>query len=265
MKERTGVGHMNNLLKSSLAVVFITVGLLASQLTGIGPAFATATSSCPSVSYNAPFWLWVKSANDVYGVRAPVEMRTDGGLCVPGSGSEDSFAAAWIGIQQQVGNGITQIGFINLYGSGWCRFWAIGTGLAHVYDCGGTSNSHYVYFEINRYYDSPTRTYRYAIYDCGEAGGYGNCTAKDGSQAAYGNPEGVIAAETDYGCTVQIMGTASSPTHYGTTSNPVEGFVTSWLSRTWGGKQTEGDCTSDYIGKSVTGGFVTWDSRNSSR
>jgi len=58
------------------------------------------------------------------------------------------------------------------------------------------------------------------------------------------------------------MGSPSAPVHYGSSANPVEGYVTSWGSgRSWS-RQTEGDCTSDYEGKQVTGGMVTWDSRN---
>jgi hypothetical protein len=254
---------VNKSVKASIAAMMVAAGLLVSQLVGLRPALAV-NPPCPSFRTSAPFWLWTRSDVAVFGIRAPVQMRTNGLLCLPVS--DLPFAAAWIGIQQEVGNGITQIGFVHHYNSSgvgvYCRFWAIGTGSPHFYDCGGTPNGKYVFFKIKRYYDTPTRTYRYAVDDCGEAGGYGSCTVKSGSQAAYGNPEGIVAAETNYGCTIRIMGSGSAPTHYGTSSYPVQGYVTTWATRTWSSKQTEGDCTSYYGGKKVTGGMVTWDTRN---
>ncbi|MGH3496728.1 MAG: hypothetical protein ACRDP1_04605 [Nocardioidaceae bacterium] len=195
-----------------------------------------------------------------------MEIRIDGALCTPAS--DDPFAASWIAIQQRSGTGITQIGFDHHYssdGSGiWCRFWAIGTGFPHFYACGGTPDENYVYFQIVRFYLSKLG-YFYQIADCGQSGGYGNCTVRNESQGAYSNPEGAIAAETDFGCAVRIMGSSPAPTHYGSGPNPTEGMVNSWDIRTWSDKQTEGDCTSDYTGQkvpNVAGVFATWDSRN---
>jgi hypothetical protein len=237
------------------------LGLL-DLLAGISPALA-ANPACPSLYYNAPFWTWARSTNDVYGVRAPVNLVNDAQLC--GTLSQDPFAAAWIALQDQSSNGITQIGFerdYNLQGTGHeCRFWAIGTGYAHDYDCAGTSSGTYVYFQIYRYYNVSNHQYQYSVQDCGTSGGYGNCTTESSSQAAYGTPEAAVAAETDYGCTVVIMGSASNPTHYGTSANPIQGLASVWGTRGWGSSR-EGGCASDYEGQTVTGGMATWDSRN---
>lgn len=243
---------MNRWVKASMAVMVVAASVLASQVSGVSPALAVSCSG----GYSAPFWSWTRSDEAVYGVRAPVELRRDGSLC--GTNSDKPFAAAWIAIQNQAATSIAQIGFIHHYNSSnenrWCRFWAIDGGIPNFYDC-STSNGTYVYFRIKQ-----LSTY-YNIEDCGTAGGYSNCTLKNDSQHAYTQPEGVVAAETDYSCVIRIMGSASAPVHYGSSANPVEGYVSSWGTRTWS-RQTEGDCTSDYEGKQVTGGMVTWDSRN---
>ncbi|HEV2452407.1 MAG TPA: hypothetical protein VGS62_10840 [Streptosporangiaceae bacterium] len=125
------------------------------------------------------------------------------------------------------------------------------------------SDGTYVYFQIQQYYDPVTHQHLYDIYDCGTGGGYGSCTSLNASQMAYSNPEGVVAAETNYGCTVRIMGSASAPQHYGSNANPVEGFVTVWATRSpWSYVSSANVCPTDYHGALVTGGMVTWDSRN---
>jgi hypothetical protein len=214
------------------AIVTAVCGILLAPLVSPAtPAFAAACSG----STSAPYWLWTRTAFDVYGVRAPVQARNDGGLC--GSRADDPFAAGWIGIQQESGSGITQIGYEKDFDANsvahWCRFWAIGTGFPHDYGTCNTTDDTFIYFEIVRYYDTPTRTYRYNVEDCGTGGGYGNCTNKSSSQAAYGNPEGVVSAETDYGCVVHILGSDADRQNYGTSSYPVQGMdSSSWTTST---------------------------------
>lgn len=244
-----------------LAIVSVFCAILVMPLVSSAtPAFAVACSG----STSAPFWLWTRSALDVYGVRAPIQARRDGGLC--GSRADDPFTAAWIGIQQESGSGITQIGYEKDFDSNsvgrWCRFWAIGTGFPHDYGCNTDANDTFMYFKVVRYYDTPTRTYRYNVDDCGTGGGYGSCTNKSSSQAAYGNPEGIVSAETDYGCVVHIMGSGTDRQNYGTSSYPVQGMdSTSWTTRSWG--VHDAGCTSYYMRDQGPDGMRTWDTRNS--
>lgn len=249
--------------KRAFLLVTATAGLLAPSLWGVTPALA---ASCTG-GYAAPFYEWVRSANDVYGVRAPVEMRLDGGLC--GAAADYPFAASWIGIQGQSGGVITQVGvekdFNPTTGAAqYCRFWAIGTGIAHDYDCGTDNDGVYIFFRISRYYDPTTHLYYYEIDDCGTSGGYGNCTNKNDAQEAYSDPEGEVAAETDFGCVVHLLGTSARPVNYGTSSNPVQGLdSSSWATRNWAGYD-EGNCASNYMRSSNSDSMSTWDTRNSS-
>ncbi|HEY3958174.1 MAG TPA: hypothetical protein VGM53_32820 [Streptosporangiaceae bacterium] len=183
--------------------------------------------------------------------------------------SDGSFATGWIAVESNTGVDITQAGIIHEFVNGageWCRVWATGEGVQHIYDCGNPSDGTYVYFKIRRYYDTPTRTYRYNVDDCGTGGGYGSCHILNGSQAAYGNPIGIVSAETNYACTVKLMGTGSAPQNYGTSNNPIEGQTSSWGTRTWKYQSEDNGCPSDYKGAQSSGGtsavISTWDTRN---
>jgi hypothetical protein len=194
-------------------------------------------------------------------------MRLDGGLC--GTTSDDPFAANWIGIQVQSGAEITQIGVEKDFNPStgtaqYCRFWAIGAGIAHDYDCGTDNDGTYIFFQISRYYNPTTRLYYYEVGDCGTSGGYGNCTSKNGAQEAYSDPEGEVVAETDHGCVIHMLGTSARPVNYGTSSNPVQGMdSSSWATRNWAGFD-EGSCSTNYLRSSNSSDMSMWDTRNSS-
>jgi hypothetical protein len=202
----------------------------------------------------------------MYGIRAPVETSFKTILCTPTT--DNPFATGWIALEQANGPGITQAGIIHLFRNGgaqWCRVWAIGTGQANVYDCGAQSNGTFVYFLINVYTDVSGNFYD--IKDCGTAGGYGNCTVLNNAQPEYNEPLGAVSAETNnYWCTVQIMGSASAPQNYGTSTNPIEGLVSAWGPRTWNYQSQDNRCPSDYKGAQAAGStsatISTWDSRN---
>jgi hypothetical protein len=257
---------MKKCTKYWMMVTVLTVGFLGTALEGSGGASVDHpdTISCDSGGYSFDYWIWAPSTNDVEGVRAPIELRTNGELCQPTS--DEAFASPWIAIEQGNGQGITQIGFDHEFsssGSGeFCRFWAIGTGHPHDYDCASTGNNTFVFFEIEQYISGGNVFY--AVYDCGSSGGYGNCILMSGNQAAYTEPVGSVAAETDEGCPVRIMGTASAPTNYGTSANPVEGLANSSCSGHDWGSTLHQNCSSDYAGSIQTGPVLmsTWDTRN---
>jgi hypothetical protein len=209
-------------------------------------------------------WTWTASGSGEVGVRAPIQTSFDSLLC---TGSDNSaFAIGWIGIQQSNGKGISQAGIIHRWVNGsatWCRAWAIGTGAQNFYDCGNQSNGTYVYFQIYLSSNVHTGVDSYLVEDCGTGGGYGNCTVLNSEQQPpYSDPQGDVAAETNFGCTVQIMGSDSAPQNYGTSASQVQGLVDDWGTRDWGYQSGDNDCPTDYHGAQGSGTFSTWDSRN---
>jgi hypothetical protein len=248
--------------------ITVAMALLVGTLAGLVWKAIPAMAVDCTTNNSWPFYQWTRAANDVYGVRAPIQARVDGGLCgVPGGG-DDPFNAAWIAIVQAPS--IVQIGYEHDFGMNaghWCRFWAIGTGQPTDYKCGVDSNDTYLYLKIVRYYDSITHVYRYEIDDCGTGGGYGSCTAQSSSTVAYSSPAGQTASEADYTCVIHIMGSSSDRQNFGTSSYPVQGMdSSSWTTRSWGAHWDNGhtNCKDTPYGTDQgTDGMRFWDTRNS--
>lgn len=255
-------------MRRLLMAVALLLGSLAPLATGVLPVSA---DSCTGNS-GWPWYQWTRTDNQVYGVRAPLQVRLDGGLCgVPGGG-QDPVSTVWIAIVQPPD--IVQIGLIHDFGMNgghWCRVWANGTGGNRTdYDC-SDSNDAYVWFSIDRYYDASHNAYKYEIDDCGISGGYGaNCSPENSSQPAFGTPAGQTASEADYTCVIHIMGSSGDKQNLGTSNYPLEGTTdgATWFTRSWGGphwNNSDDSCGVDgYYGTdSGTDGMRFWDSRNS--
>jgi hypothetical protein len=184
-------------------------------------------------------------------------------------GPEPGFSAAWVAIENTAGSRITQIGFIHVYDSTLgvgkiCRFWAIGSGVAHEYGCGNQTDDVYTWFKILKQYNADTKAYYYNIYDCG-TGSYNGCTSKNASEAAYASAFGLVAAETDFGrsaCTVRIMGASSDKQKFATTNNPIEGLHD--VGGIWDTKPLGGSgATCPHYGEEFTTSTMrSWDDRN---
>src|SRR5215471_1845478 len=130
------------------------IALLAVILPGLPLGDAPASARIPTCPARALHdWTggtWEPGDHDVFGVRAPVEARKDGQVCA-NAPREEGHADAWIAITNNNSNGITQAGIIHVYNQSlghaqWCKFWAIGTGRDHIYNCHVTNNTFY-YFE----------------------------------------------------------------------------------------------------------------------
>lgn len=259
---------MSKWIRASIAVMALVPGLLCAPISVAGPALAVSQTdpSCPNTPGHS--WVprsWTRSDNAINGVRAPVETSFDTLLCLPMS--DAPFAAGWIGIQNQSATALAQAGIIHLFYNGngaWCRFWAIGSGISNLYDCGGQSNGTYIYFSVTKY--SNTQGSFYGIQDCGTGGGYGNCTVLNAGQSAFIEPQGDVSAEDNYYCTVQIMGSGSSPQNFGTSTNPIQGLVNDWGPRTWNYNSADNHCLSDYESSQASGStsatISIWDRRN---
>jgi hypothetical protein len=231
---------------------------------------ASALPGCPgSQDYDYVSNAWLPSDDFLAGIRAPIQARIDGAVCT--GGTELGFAAAWIAINKLDGSSITQIGFLHVYdpdlGVGKvCRFWAIDGGTAHNYGCGSQTDDNFIWFKIERQYNSDTKSYFYNIYDCG-ASGYTNCTSKNATQAAYANAFGVVAAETDYGrgnCTVRIMGSYGDKQNFGNTGYPIS--FQHDQGGSWGTKNMLGSPAycGEYGGNFSDTTMGSWDGRNNS-
>jgi hypothetical protein len=207
---------------------------------------------------------WTRSLNDVQGIRAPIDLRTNGVVCSP-----NGTSSSWIGIQD--GSHLTQIGFLHYYDTNlqtgvFCKFWENLPNPPQLYSCGISNNDTYTYYKIQEYNDGSTVAY--AIDDCGSSGGYSSCTQKNGTEGAYANPFGVVAAEIHGACGSYVMGSSADPERVGTDSFPLEGDVPNgWAERTWSSISypTSPACAvSDYSGDAFTQGFRSWDVRTGS-
>jgi hypothetical protein len=239
--------------------------LLAGGSVGLGVRAAPAppNPSCSNTDVEFVDQTWTRSLNDVLGVRAPIDLRTNGVVC-----ATDGTSSSWIGIQNAAGDQLTQIGFLHYYDTSlqtgvFCKFWENVPNPPQEYDCGITNNDTNTYFEIEQYISESEALY--AIDDCGSSGGYGSCTLENGNEAAFSSPFGVAAAEIHGACDSYMMGSESDPERYGTDSYPLEGDVPNgWAERTWSSVQypTSPACAvSDYSGDAFSQGFRSWDIR----
>jgi len=247
---------------------FVSFSVIIGINTPVGVASASPLDnpSCDAVNYSWVGANWTTSDNQVYGVRAPVFMRQDGELCT--NSEDDDFESPWISVEQEKGEGITQIGFDHDWDSmgneHFCRFWAIGDGVPHDYDCGDTPDRTTVYFEITTY--SADDNIYYSVEDCGTGGDFSDCTQKSGSQLAYvnNNSEADSNQETDHSCASHMLGSYEIPVlsgndEWGTVGND----GSSWDGRDWTILSSDdNDCSDDYEA-GVSGDIIdTWDSRN---
>lgn len=249
--------------------------LLLSTLLVVGAAFYTpsamakpaipADPQCPSENDVQVWGQWAPTNGIVNGIRAPVELRTDGLLCL----NEPGFLPAvteYIGIENSAATRIAQIGFQHHFTSGGvvenCRFWATGTGTPTFYDCTGQTDHETVYFMIDTDVDQ-----NYSIGDCGTDGDFDNCTQKSDSQAVFTSAFDLSSSEANYACTEQILGSNPDPVTFGNNNWGLVGQNGSgWVGKTWsavGPDDSNGNaaCTSDYkIG--ISSDIVQmWDSR----
>lgn len=255
-------------MKRCITIAAVVVAVVAFSGTRAVPA-SGANPTCPAkLAGDMQGMTWMPPRSDLSGVRAPIEMKTDGLVC--SGGTYYGFAASWIGIESGGFNSITQVGVYHFYNNGtgtgeFCRFWAIDGGAPHTYGCNQQVNDQLVYFEIFRFTDPSTHMLLYDILDCGTAGGYGSCTGKDSSQVAYSTAFGIASAETDYGqdaCTVQIMGSSTAAQRFGTSAYPIEGTLgdSSWQTRSFA--PGSGPICQDYPGTFKPERQWIWDTRN---
>lgn len=241
-----------------------------------------AVTSCGSSSVIGPAYTWLRNPQyDVRGVRAPLQVRIDGGLCDMPGGGKNPFNYAWIAIQCDIGfcQDISQIGIRHDFGSGgahWCRSYGIGTGQLADYNCGQDADDANVWFQIVRYFNGTN--YRYSIMDCGKSGGYGsNCVSKNDEDIAYTHPLGAVLSEVNYGaqnnganCIIHIMGSTGDKQNVGTSNYPLEGSTddgSNWSTRSWnfGWDHNDSSCATNYGHNNGSAGNITfWDTRNSS-
>jgi hypothetical protein len=257
---------------SSMRRIVIVLVILAGML---GPLTASAD---PAMAANCtgddgwPYFSWTRTDNQVYGIRAPIQSRIDGGLCgVAGGGDNPSNA---IGILIEDASSHVGIGYVHEYGvSGghYCRFWDSPAGGGPTYDC-GTTDDQFVFFKIVRYFDSVHHVYKYEIDDCGTAGGYGNCTAEDSTSTAFSNPAAETQSNSNFTCTIHIMGSSSDKQNIGTSNNPLQCSTddgSSWSTRSWGGphwSNNDSSCSTSNGGPYGVGSDTSsnsyWDTRN---
>jgi hypothetical protein len=247
--------------------------LLASLVSFVGSTPAALAFNC---STNVRTWAafhWTRTAWDVDGVRAPVEMRTDGGLCDNDVGWQKNFSATWIAIEENAGSGINQAGILHSElpdgTKQWCRFYAGGIGAAQRYSCTYDPNGTFIFYTIHTYNSGQN----YQISDCGTSGGYLSCTPKYGADSVYDEPLSATDAETALGCDIHIMGSNTNQQNVGESNWFVQGLDGSgtWASRSWGNQGVfnifgASGCDTYYKLSEVNSGEIMkfYDTRNSS-
>jgi hypothetical protein len=250
-----------------IACTFLVVAAASYASPAMAKSTIPADPSCPAATDVQLTAQWTPSDDIVDGIRSPVELRTDGLLCVnPPSYAPD--ISEWIAINNTAGTKIAQIGFIHTFNdqdvSEYCRFWGTGSGSnVTLYDCTGQADHEYVYFLIQVDVDQ-----NYAIEDCGAAGDFDNCVTEDDSEAVFSSAFAESASEADYACTEEMLGSNPDPVNFGNDSwGQVGENGEGWVVKNWSANgpyndsNGNSDCTSDYeIG--ISGDIVTmWDSR----
>jgi hypothetical protein len=203
-----------------------------------------AVTNCTGDS-DWPSFKWTRTDNQVYGLRAPVQIRIDGGLCgVPGGGDNPSNAIGFLigGANTNAHVGIGLVHEFGVSGDHYCRFWDNAAGGGPTYDCTADNNDVFVFFKIVRFFDTVHHVYKYDIEDCGTAGGYANCMSKNSASTEFSGPYGATESLANFTCLIHIMGSSSDKQNIGTTNNPLQGSTdngSTWSTRSWGGTALE--------------------------
>ncbi len=215
-------------LRLQAAVVSVATVLNVGTILVVAPTTAFAATACGGTQTpDDTLQGWLPAVGTpVPGIRAPITPILDAAPCKPTNGLPQSFTANWIGIEQQKGSLLAQIGFVDDYdasmgGSLYCRFWATQNGVTnfHTYGSCAPPSGQAVYFLIT------TVLGKYNIYDCGASATYSitACILKDASQGAFGSAEGVEVAENDYAkCVTVEMGGKSDHATIGSTAHPIQ-------------------------------------------
>jgi len=257
-------------LRRALRALLPSVLLVASVALCGPPALAgssvvkPADPTCPSGSVQDTQVIseWRPSNGIVDGIRAPVELRTDGLLCTDYSPYIVPVLYDWIGIESSNNTEIAQIGWEHTFGSDgseYCRFWAIDGGENPTsYDCTGQMNKVYVYFRIQVDVDQT-----YQIDDCGTEGDFNDCTQENANESVFSSAYDVSSSEALYACTTEILGDNADPVNFGTSSwGQVGEDGSGWDDRSW--TTPVSTCGSDYD-IYINGHVVSmWDSRETS-
>lgn len=190
-------------------------------------------------------------------------MANRGMVCVAAAGKEGDQVSNWIAIEPGDGTKIAQIGFVKLIANPStgttqvCRFWAIGTGAVHAYDCGVDNGGDTVYFRI------VAQGSYYNLLDCGKVGGYANCDSLNSSQTLFADSWAINSAEASYACGDRLMGQSGSRVAFGNATYPMRVLRVvggTWDVRPW--NSSGSPCSGNYA-VSVTDEVIqTWDTRN---
>jgi len=247
-------------MNRSAFLAFIMAILTPLTLLALGTPAAWA-DTCTGTNHIWIEYHWTRPGWDVEGVRAPVQVRLDGGLC---DGGAPATQYTYIAIQNP-STLLNQAGLAHTLVSGvekYCRFYAAGDGSnPKLYDC-NDSNDTNVFFKIHTWNGG----LQYLIADCGTGGGYSNCTVKYDQDNVYVYPTGAVSAEIYNACDVHIMGGSGNPQNVGNNNYYIQGLdaTGAWSARSWG-FQGNAYCTANYITSEQNSGEIIdyYDTRNS--
>lgn len=205
----------------AVATVLLTLEMNSTPAVAID-----ATTTCAPITHDQADNEWESSSQQVWGMRASIQLRTDGPLCDSNSG-----VGNYVGVVSmfQEPAQIVQIGlartvdFSNGVGTySNCRFWATGNGTEVPYMCNAT-NDVTINFEIKRV--SFNGDY-FGIYDCHNGNGWSGCILEDSEFAEFANSFGVVSTEAFRSCSDNINGTSADQVNFGAVE-PIEGENTS--------------------------------------
>jgi hypothetical protein len=201
---------------------------------------------------------WTPSDNAATGFRSVITLQRNSVLCDNGA---PGMVSDWVGIDNNAGSKITQIGFYHERISGvthYERFWAIDDGTPNFYKEGDTDGTS-IYFKVAAKLEGDT--WFLVPYDCG-ASDFSTCTAENFDEQAYSASYGYVKAETNYGgsgCTAVMAGSSTTAASF----DAIQGQHA--YSTTWGDKSlSERYPTCNHYKQQDYGNtaFYTWDNRN---
>lgn len=259
------------------------LALLLSFLFYAQPNAGATLPSCDTDAGNLAGAGYHASDGVTRGVRAPLELRRDGHLCISGAGEEPAFVATWIGIQSDGSADLVQIGRMHVVMPGdtsatFTRFIAIFVGGTETYftyyDVNDSLDTDglYTYFQISTFYNAGAFKYYYDIADnCGST--YSHCEARYDGQSMFTTPQtnsGEFETESDTSsCSAELMGDTASPIYLGKTSGGGDALQEMGSGGNWrtNGFNASSQFSCPYYKETTSSGssyMLSWDTRNTS-
>jgi hypothetical protein len=165
---------------------------------------------------------WTPTNDEPYGIEAAITITTDAALCDAADGSEGAQNSIWVGIDNNAGTAISQIGFSGYYDRAldavtYCRFYAINGGANQYYGSCAVTNDYERSFKVHVVTNDSELVY--GLVDCST--GFTGCVTENMDELKYSAAYAYAASEVTYGtnCLTDELGSPGDHVNFGDTSS----------------------------------------------